>query len=174
MSVFEYKGQRPAIGVNCYVAESAEVIGNVTIGRGCYIGPGAKIRGDYGKIVIGNETAIEENCVIHARPGETCTIGDMVTVGHSSVIHNVKLIDDFAVIGMAAVVSDYAVVGKWAAVGEGTVVKNRQEIPAEKIAVGVPAKVVSDIASDYKNQWTKFKEIYVELAKTYKDNLKRI
>ena len=98
----------------------------------------------------------------------------MVTVGHSSVIHNVKLIDDFAVIGMAAVVSDYAVVGKWAAVGEGAVVKNRQEIPAEKIAVGVPAKVVSDIASDYKNQWTKFKEIYVELAKAYKDNLKRI
>jgi carbonic anhydrase/acetyltransferase-like protein (isoleucine patch superfamily) len=174
MAIYEYKGKRPKTGNDCYIAESAEVIGDVTIGDGCYIGPGAKIRGDYGKIVIGDRTAVEENCVIHARPGEVCTIGNMVTVGHASVIHNAKLIDDFAVIGMAAVVSDYTNVGEWAVVGEGAVVKNGQEIPSGKIAVGIPAKVIADVTEEYKSQWTIFKKMYVELAETYEKNLKKI
>ena len=174
MSLYEYKRKRPKAGSNCYIADSAEVIGDVTLGDGCYVGPGAIVRGDYGRIIIGNFTSVEENVTIHARPGETATIGSHVTLGHGAIIHNVTLIDDFAVIGMGAVVSDYAKVGVWAAIGEGAVVRNKQEIPAESISVGVPAKVIGTINENYKAQWTKFKNIYIEIAKTYRNDLKKL
>jgi len=174
MAIYRYKDLSPSIGDNCYIADSADVIGNVTLGEGCYVGPGARIRGDYGRISIGPGTAVEENVVIHARPGEFAEIGKGVTIGHGAIVHNVALIDDFAVIGMGAVISDWARVGRWAAIGEGAVVRNRQEIDPESIAVGVPAKVIGRIDDEYKEIWTRFKNIYVELAHSYRTNLKRL
>lgn len=174
MALFAYKGKIPQVGKNCYIADSAEVIGDVTLGDGCYVGPGAVLRGDYGKIVVGKGTAIEENCVVHARPEEITTIGSYVTLGHGAIVHTPKLVGDFAVIGMRAVVSDFTTLGEWAVVGEGAVVKNNQEIPAGKVAVGIPAKVIADVTPEYKDQWLKFKNIYVDLARTYRQDLKRL
>lgn len=174
MATYEYKGKKPTIGNNCYIADSAEVIGDVTLGEGCYVGPGAILRGDYGTIVIGDRVGVEEGVIVHARPGERATIGNDVTLGHGAIIHNVTLIDDFAVIGMGSVVSDYSSVGRWAAIGEGAVVRNKQEIPAESIAVGIPAKIIGNVSDEYKERWSHFKGVYVELAHTYRDNLKRI
>jgi len=168
MTLAIFEGKSPRIGERSYVHPSADVFGDVEIGRGCWIGPGARLRGDYGAIRIGDFTSIEDNCVIHARPGETCTIGDWVTIGHGAVIHNVKRIDEYAVIGMGAIVSDWAVVGSWSAVGEGAVVKQHQVIPEGGIAVGVPARVLekrTDTA--YREDWTRFKKIYVDLAERY-------
>ncbi len=174
MAIFEFDGHRPQIGSRCYVADSAEVIGNVTLGEGCYVGPGAVIRGDYGQIVIGANTGVEENVVIHARPEDICTIGEWVTLGHGCIIHTAKKIDDYAVIGMGAIVSDWAVVGSWAAVGEGAVVRNKQEIPAGGIAVGVPCKVIAETSDEWRKTWMHFKERYQDFAHTYRERLKRI
>jgi len=174
MPIYEYKGMRPTIGADCYIAESAEVIGNVSLGDGIYVGPGAKIRGDYGTVEIGEGTAVEENCVIHARPGEVCRIGCRVTLGHMCIIHNVRFIDDYAVVGMGAIISDWATVGKWSVIAEGGLVKNNQEILPGKIAAGVPAKVIGEVKEEYKNDWTGFKQMYVDLARTYQRDLKRI
>ena len=145
MVLYRFDGKAPSTGKETYVSQSAEVIGNVTIGERCYIGPGAKIRGDYGSIRIGNRTSIEENCVLHARPGETCAIGDMVTVGHGSILHNCT-VNDYAVIGMGAIVSDYAV-------------------------VGVPAKIVGAVSEEYRKLWTRYKNLYAELALKYQKTL---
>jgi carbonic anhydrase/acetyltransferase-like protein (isoleucine patch superfamily) len=165
MAIYRFEDRVPQIGEGTYVHPSAEVIGNVIIGKRCWIGPGARIRGDYGEIVIGDETSIEDNCVVHARPGERCRIGSHVTVGHGSVIHNAT-IEDYAVIGMGAVVSDWATVGEWAVVGEGAVVKNSQEIPAEHIAVAVPAKVLDQRGSEDNNQQsTEFNPTYADFAR---------
>lgn len=174
MAVFQFDDFAPVIGDNCYIADSAEVIGKVTLGQGCYVGPGAKVRGDYGEIRIGDNCGIEENVVIHARPEEICTIADWVTIGHGAVIHNVTKIDDYAVIGMGAIVSDWAVVGRYAAVGEGAVVRNRQEIPEGGIAVGVPCKVIGETGQEWRDQWLTFKKYYVDFAHTYRQRLKRI
>ncbi len=174
MALFEYRGVQPAVGSDTYIADSAEIIGNVAIGSGVYVGPGAKIRGDYGRIVIGDGTAVEENCVLHARPGDICTIGDRVTLGHMCIVHNAKKIDDYAVIGMGSIISDWATVGRWAVVAEGGLVRNRQEIPPETIAAGVPAKIIGEVSASYKEDWTGFKQIYVDLACSYRDDLKRI
>jgi phenylacetic acid degradation protein len=170
MVVYRFEGREPKIGQGTYVSQSAEVIGDVTIGRRCYVGPGAKIRGDYGKIVIGNKTSVEENCVIHARPDEICRVGDMVTVGHGSILHNCT-VRNYAVIGMGAIVSDYAIVGVWSVVGEGCVVKNNEIVEDKKIAVGVPAKVVGEVSEEYQRLWTSFKNLYVKLALSYPKTL---
>ncbi len=163
MTVYEFEGKKPLIGKNSFVYPEATIIGNVTVGEECYVGPGAVIRGDYGQIVIGDRTAIEENCTLHARPGEILKIGNDVTIGHAAVIHNCTL-EDFCVIGMGAIVSDYAKIGVWAVVGEGAVVKNKSIIEPGQIVVGIPAKPVAQVTDDYKKQWTHFKGIYAELA----------
>ena len=164
MAIYEFENKKPRIGKGTFIFQSADVIGDVTIGENCYVGPGARIRGDYGSIKIGNDTAIEENVVIHARPNEKTIIGDSVTIGHAAIIHN-STIHDWAIIGMGAIVSDYADIGEWAVVAEGAVVKNKTKVPDKSIAVGVPAKVVAEINSDYKKQWTEYKKIYSDLAR---------
>jgi len=174
MAIYSYKGVKPEIGNDCYIADSAEVIGNVKLGNGCYVGPKAVVRADYGQIVIGDNCAIEELCMIHARPDEVTRIGNNVTLGHACVIHTPKEIGDFSVIGMNSVVSDFAILGEWAVVGEGAVVKNGGEVPLGKIAVGIPAKVIADVSDKYKETWTKYKAKYVELAKTYQNDLRKI
>jgi carbonic anhydrase/acetyltransferase-like protein (isoleucine patch superfamily) len=78
------------------------------------------------------------------------------------------MIHDYVVVGMGAVVSDWSVVGEWGVVGEGAVVRQRQQIPAERIAVGVPARLLDKpVSDDYKAQWMRFKETYVDLARRY-------
>ena len=165
MSIYEFEKKKPRIGKGTFIFPSADVIGDVTIGKNCYIGPGARIRGDYGSIRIGDDTAVEENVVIHARPNEKTIIGNSVTIGHAAIIHNAT-IHDWAIIGMGAIVSDYAEIGEWAVVAEGAVVKNKEKIPDKAIAVGVPAKVVAEITLEYKKQWTEYKNIYSDLART--------
>ena len=164
--VYAFDGQVPVIGKDTYISETATVIGNVVIGDGCYIGHGAIIRGDYGRIEIGDGTAVEEAVVIHARPGETGRIGKRVTLGHSAVIH-ASLIEDMAVIGMGAIVSIGAEVGEWAIVSEGAVVKMNQKIPPRVVVTGAPAKVAREVLDRDIRMWTEGKQIYVDLAKKY-------
>ena len=164
MPIYEFENKKPNIGKGTFIFKSADIIGDVIIGENCYIGPGARIRGDYGSIRIRDNTAIEENVVIHARPDDTTNIGNWVTIGHASIIHNAT-VHDWAVIGMGAIVSDWAEIGKWSVIAEGAVVKNKQKIPDKAIAVGVPAKVVSEISLEYEKQWAKYKKIYKCLAR---------
>jgi len=174
MAVYSFEGKVPKIGEGTYISASADVIGDVTIGKRCFIGPGARIKGDYGTIVIGDETSIQENCILHARPGETCRVGSRVTVGHGSILHTADVRDN-AVIGMGAIVSDYAVVEEWGVVGEGCVVRSRQVIPSENIAVGVPAKIIGTIDGKYKEQWSRYKDIYADLAsRRYPEGLEKL
>jgi len=174
MAIYEFEGRKPKLGQGTYVHPSADVIGAVTIGDNCWIGPGARLRGDYGIIVVRNGTSIEDNCVIHARPDGMTHIGKHVTIGHGCVIHNAT-IQDYAVIGMGSVVSDWATVGEWAVVGEGAVVRQRQQIPDGSIAVGVPAKLLDKrVGDDYKAEWSNFKGIYADLARRYPRGLKEI
>jgi carbonic anhydrase/acetyltransferase-like protein (isoleucine patch superfamily) len=174
MSVYEFENKTPKVGKGSFVFDTADVIGDVVLGENCYVGPGARIRGDYGAIRIGDNSAVEENAVIHARPDDITTIGNYVTIGHGSVIHNAT-IRDWAVIGMGAIVSDWSVIGNWAVVAEGAVVKNKQSVPDRNVAVGVPAKIISEISLEYEKQWTEFKNIYRDLArKRYPNSLKKI
>ena len=173
MAIYKYDNFIPEIGSNSYISDSARVIGDVTIGEGCYIGHGAILRGDYGKIIIGNGTAIEENAVLHIRPKGTLEHEKSVTVGHGALVH-CKLIKCFAVIGIGAVVGFDAVIGTWSIVAEGCVVTKDSIIPDEKIVTGVPYQITSDTKPEHKKFWRYGKQLYVDLAHEYPDKLKRI
>jgi len=163
MTVTSFEGKTPVIGEGCWIHPSAEVIGDVRLGARCWIGPGARLRGDYGTIVLGDCCAVEDNYVVHARPGETCTIGSWVTLGHSCIVHNVALLGDYAVVGMGAVVSDWAEVGEWGVVAEGAVVPQRAVVPARLLE-----RAVDD---EYRAAWLGFKQIYVGLCERYRTGL---
>ncbi len=172
MALYEFEGKRPRIGAGAFVPESADIVGDVVIGEKCFIGVGARIRGDYGSVVIGNATSVQENVVIHAREGDRTVVGDNVQLGHGCILHNCTVRDN-AVIGVGAIISDYATVGDWAIIGEGAVV--RGEIPDGTVAVGVPAKVVGQVTEEQKKEWRHYKRLYAELAsERYPKSLTRI
>jgi carbonic anhydrase/acetyltransferase-like protein (isoleucine patch superfamily) len=171
--IYEFEGKGPDIAPTAYLAPSAQVIGDVSIGADCYVGHGAILRGDYGRVEVGEATAVEEGVIIHARPDDVTRIGRRVTLGHGAMVHNATIHDE-AVIGMRAVVSDFSDVGAGAIVGEMTLVKQRQVIPARKVAVGVPARVVGDVDPRHADMTTWAKELYVDLARRYPEGLKRI
>ncbi|MBI4393542.1 MAG: gamma carbonic anhydrase family protein [Euryarchaeota archaeon] len=172
MAIYEFEGKRPQVGKGSFVPESADLIGDVVIGERCFVGVGARLRADYGRIRIGDATSVQENVVIHARDGGETVVGSRVQLGHGSILHN-AMVKDNAVIGVGAIITDFAVVGNWAIVGEGAVV--RGEVPDGKVAVGVPAKVLTDVTDEMKKTWDFYKEKYAELAsKRYPAGLKRI
>jgi len=167
MALYSFEDRKPQVDESAFVAESALVIGDVRIAKDAYIGHGAILRGDYGTIIIGEGTAIEEGVIIHARPDDKTVIGDHVTVGHGAMLHNTT-IKNYAVIGMRATVSDYSVVGEWAIVGEMGLVKNSQQVPDGVIAVGVPVSVVGPIKDQHKIIWSLGKQLYVDMGRRYR------
>jgi carbonic anhydrase/acetyltransferase-like protein (isoleucine patch superfamily) len=167
MPIYQIKERKPIIGEGTWIAPSADIIGDVRIGKNCYIGWGAILRGDYGNIIIGDKTAIEEGVIIHARPMDKTEFGTRVIVGHGAMIHN-AVIKDHATIGMRATISDFSEVGEWSLVAEQALVTRKQIIPPGKIYGGVPAKELGDIQEKNKAEWTWAQQLYVDLAKQYR------
>lgn len=161
-----FRNRKPHIGRDTYVSEFATLVGDVRIGDNCYIGHGAILRGDYGAIAIGNGTAVEEGVVMHAPPGETCQVGEKVTIGHGAIIHSSR-IGDMAVIGMGAVLSICAEVGDESIVAEGSIVKMGQKIPPRVVVRGNPARVFRAVEDRDRDFWGWGKQLYVDLAKEY-------
>jgi len=166
MVLYQFEGQKPKVDEGTFIAESALVIGDVQIGKDAYIGHGVIIRGDYGTVIVGEGTAIEEGVIVHARPNDRTIFGNHVTVGHGAMIHNAR-IKDYAVIGMRATISDYSVVGEWAIIGEMGLVKNNQNVPDGVVAVGIPVKVMGKVDKEQKEFWSYGKKLYVEMAHRY-------
>jgi carbonic anhydrase/acetyltransferase-like protein (isoleucine patch superfamily) len=173
MAVYQYGERIPKIGKDVYISDSARVIGDVTIGDQCYIGHGAIVRGDYGKIIIGTGTAIEENAILHIQPDGVLEFEERVTVGHGAIIHG-KYIKSHAVIGIGSILGFDVVVGSWAIVAEGCVVPQNTVIPDGKIAGGVPFKIIGDVKAKHKDFWTYGKQLYVDLAKEYPEKFKKL
>lgn len=166
MAIYAFEDRRPDVAATAYVSPTAQVIGDVAIGERCYIGHGAILRGDYGSIEVGDESAIEEGVIVHARPDDWTRIGRRVTIGHGAMIHNATIRDE-AVIGMRAVISDFSVVGEGAIIGEMGLVRNHQEVPARKVALGIPVKVVGDVDERHGDMTHWAKDLYVDLSARY-------
>lgn len=173
MPLYEFEGKRPKIAPSAFVSPSSVVIGDVEIGEECYIASNCVIRGDWGRIIIGDQTNVQDGCVIHVRPDEQTTIGKRVSIGHGSVVHNAT-VEGFALVGMNAVISDWAIVGEYSVIGEGCVVRHNQEIPPMSIAVGIPAKVVGRLSQDQIEKYEGYKTLYANLAGRCRKSLRRI
>ena len=173
MPFYSVNNIKPVIGENTWIAPSAEIIGDVRIGNNCYIGFSAVLRGDYGTIIIGDGSAIEEGVIIHARPLDKTEIGLHVTIGHMAMIHN-AVIRDYAVIGMQAMISDFSEVGEWAIVAEKSLVKRKQIVPPGKIYAGAPAVEKGDVTERHRFEWEMGKKVYSDLAGRYSHEVKEI
>ncbi|MBN2568827.1 MAG: gamma carbonic anhydrase family protein [Deltaproteobacteria bacterium] len=166
--LYKFDGKQPSVGRDSYVSDSALVIGDVTIGNNCYIGHGAIIRGDYGRIEIGDGTAVEEGAILHAPPEEMNIIGEKVTIGHGAIVHS-KFIANQAVVGMGSVVSIRSEIGEWAILAEGCIVKMKQTIPPRVVVAGNPSVVVRELQDKDMKLWNWGKQVYIDLAKKYLD-----
>ncbi len=166
--LFRFDGRQPQIHETAYVSETAQVIGDVDIAQDCYIGHGAILRGDYGRIVIGAGSAIEEGVIIHAPPDAVNEIGERVTVGHGAILHG-SSIGNGAVVGMGAVLSIFSEVGEGAIVAEGGIVRFQQKVPANKVVGGNPAEVLRDVREGDRLLWDYGKQLYIDLAAKYLD-----
>jgi carbonic anhydrase/acetyltransferase-like protein (isoleucine patch superfamily) len=166
--LYHFDGKTPTVGRGSYVSDLARVIGDVEIGENCYIGHGAIIRGDYGRIVIGDGTAVEEGVIIHCPPGGLHLIGKMVTLGHGAILHG-NIIGDYSVVGMGAILSIFSETGVWTIVGEGSVVRANQKIESKMVAAGNPAKPIREVNEKDQELWNFGKQVYIDLAKKYLD-----
>ena len=171
--IYEFNGMRPSIHSTAFVHPTASVIGNVQIGKDVYIGPGAVIRGDWGRIVIEDGCNVQENCTIHMFPGTTVWLHKGAHVGHGAIIHGAVLKEN-CLIGMNAVVMDDVEVGAESIVGALCFVPAEMKIPARKIAVGNPAKVVKDVSDEMVAWKTEGTKLYQALPKESHETLKEL
>jgi carbonic anhydrase/acetyltransferase-like protein (isoleucine patch superfamily) len=135
------------------------------------VGPGAVIRGDFGGIIIGDESQIEDGVVIHTPT--SVLIGKAVTIGHLAVVHGSR-VGEYSVIGMHSTLGDKSVVGSWAIVAEHSLIKKNQVVPDNKIYAGVPAVEKGDVGDEYREIMLFGKGLYVDLAARYATSLVRI
>ena len=164
--LYKFRNRSPEIGKDTYVSEHALVIGNVKIGDNCYIGHGAIVRGDYGRIEIGSGTAVEEGVIVHAPPEDSCLIGQRVTIGHGAIIHG-KSIGDYVFIEMGAIISVDSEIGEHSIIAEGTLIKMRQKIHPGVMVGGNPAKELRKITDEDKKRGDWATHLYIDLAKEY-------
>jgi len=167
-------GKTPKIAESAFVSEAAYIIGDVEIGEDSSVWPGAVIRGDFGSIKIGKNTAIEDNCVIHAGTPSTpsyredVTIGDNVHIGHGAVV-NCRRIGSNVLIGMNSTILHDAEIGDFCIIGAGCLVSQGMKIPDKSFVAGVPGKIKGE-ASPEQLWWVEEgPQIYVELVKRYKE-----
>ena len=161
--IYAYDGIVPVIDPQAFVHPAAVVIGDVIIGAACYVGPGAVLRGDFGRIVLQPGCNVQETCVIHSFPGKDVVIEESGHIGHGAVLHGCH-IGRNAMVGMNAVVMDEAVVGENSIIAAMAFVKAGAVIPPGSLAVGSPAKVIRSLTEDeiaWKRQGT---GIYQRLA----------
>lgn len=145
--IYEFQGYKPVVHETAFIHPQATVTGNVVIGRDVYIGPGAALRGDWGKIVIEDGCNVQENCTIHMFPGVTVTLNEAAHIGHGAIIHG-STIGKNCLVGMNAVVMDHVNVGDECIIGALAFVPEGMVIPKRKVVVGNPAKIVKDVSDE--------------------------
>ena len=169
--VYSIDGITPVVHPSAFVHPSAVLIGDVIVGERAYIGPGASLRGDFGRIVVEAGANIQDTCMLHGFPGKDTVVGAESTIGHGAVLHGC-VVHRGALVGMNCVVNDNAEVGEDAVVAALAFVKAEDSIPARSLAVGIPAKVVRALSAQ-ELRWKKdniqlYQDLAVRSARTMK------
>ena len=163
MPSYEIDGIVPVVGPGAFVHPTAVLIGDVIIERGCYIGPLASLRGDFGRIVVGAGSNVQDGCVLHTFPGRELVLEAGSHIGHGAVLHGCT-VESGAMVGMGAVVMDDARIGANALVGAGSCVRAGTDVPAEHLAVGSPAKVIRALDAETLAWKANGVKVYQDLA----------
>jgi phenylacetic acid degradation protein len=165
MPCYAIEGVVPVIDPSAHVHPSAVLIGDVIVGPGCYVGPCASLRGDFGRIRLEAGANVQDTCVVHGFPKTDTVVGENGHVGHGAVLHSCVVERD-ALIGMNAVVMDEAVVGEGAFVAACAFVPAGMQVPPRTLVAGLPAKIVRALTDD-ELAWK------LDGTRTYQDLTKR-
>ncbi|UTD56626.1 gamma carbonic anhydrase family protein [Halomonas sp. MS1] len=173
MSIYRYNGKQPDIHTNTFVADTADVIGNVSLANGSSVWYQAVLRGDNELIEVGEASNIQECAVLHTDPGYPLKIGCGVTIGHQAMLHGCT-VGDNSLIGIQAIILNGAVIGKNCLVAAGAVVTEGKEFPDNSLIVGAPAKVVRELSDKAIAEIRENASHYVEKAQQHKCKLEKI
>lgn len=155
--IYSFNGIKPVIHKSSFVHPQAAVTGNVIIGKKCYIGPGAALRGDWGQIIIEDGCNVQENCCIHMFPGVTVLLKEAAHIGHGAIIHGAT-IGKNCLVGMNTVIMDHVQLGDECIVGALSFIKAGEVFENRSLIVGNPAKKIKEVSNEmieWKSQGTK-------------------
>src|SRR5436190_12908102 len=169
--IYSFEGHIPVIDPTSFIHPQAAVTGNVVIGKNCYIGPGAALRGDWGRIIIEDGCNVQENCTIHMFPGVTVLLKEGAHVGHGAIIHGAT-IGKNCLIGMNSVIMDNVELGDESIVGALSFIKEGEKIPARSLVVGNPAKAINQVSDEMISWKMKGTYLYEQLPKEMFDEWK--
>lgn len=165
MPCYSLEGVVPVVDPTAYVHPTAVLIGDVMVGPGCYVGPCASLRGDFGRIVLERGSNVQDNCVIHGFPDQDTVVEEDGHIGHGAVLHSCVVRRD-ALVGMNAVVMDEAEIGESAIVAACAFVPAGMKVPARSLVAGVPGRVRRQL-NDEEVAWKQ------EGTRTYQDLTRR-
>ena len=173
MAVYIYKDMKPKYNNSNFIADSAQVIGNCELGEGANVWFNSVARGDVNKIIIGENTNVQDLSMLHVTEESDLIIGNNVSIGHSVTLHGCE-IGDGCLIGMGATVLDDAVIGEGSLVAAGSLVPPRKKFPKNVMIMGNPAKVVRELSEEEIHNITNHYKSYMGYAKEFQLHCKKI
>ena len=173
MAIYELDGHAPQMADSAWVADSAQVIGDVTLAEDVSIWFGSVLRGDTSNLRIGAGTNIQDGSVLHADPGKPLVVGERVTVGHQVMLHGCTIGDE-SLIGIGAVVLNGAKIGRNCLVGAGALVTEGKEFPDGSMIIGSPAKAVRELSPEQIEGLRQSAQHYIDNARRYKSGLRKL
>ncbi|QTY26346.1 transferase hexapeptide repeat family protein [Flavobacterium sp. CS20] len=173
MAIYKFKNHIPVIHSSSFVHPQVAVTGNVIIGKNCYIGPGAAIRGDWGEIILENGVNVQENCIIHMFPGKSIRLKQSSHIGHGAIIHGANLGEN-CMIGMNAVIMDDAEIGDESIIGAMTFIKAETKIPHRSLVVGNPGKIIKEVSDDMIAWKTAGTKLYQQLPQDCHESIEEV
>ena len=173
MTLYRLNGHEPTLAASAWVAPNAQVIGQATLGERSSVWFGAILRADNDRILIGNDSNIQDGAVLHTDPGLELIIGERVTVGHQAILHGCS-IGDGSLIGIQAVILNRAVIGRECLVGAGALITEGKVFPDGALIIGAPAKVARMLSTEERQALSKSATAYVSHAALYRGQLQRI
>ncbi len=173
MPLYAYRGKRPRVAPDAFVAPTAVLVGDVVVQSGASVWFGTVLRGDMDRIVIGERSNVQDNSTIHTDANEPTLIGPDVTIGHMALVHS-AIVERNVLIGQAAVLVGRNRVGSGTIVGAGAVLPEGFDAPERSLVLGVPARVVRAVQEEDARWTVGAAAHYVELSAWYRENLKEI
>lgn len=171
--IYSFKGHIPVVHASSFVHPLAAVTGNVIIGKNCYIGPGAAIRGDWGEIILEDGVNVQENCTVHMFPGKSIRFRESAHIGHGAVIHGANLGRN-CLIGMNSVIMDDTEIGEECIVGAMAFVKAKSVFEPRQLIVGNPAKAIKEVSDEMIAWKTAGTKLYQKLPADCHSTLKAV
>src|SRR5882762_3680495 len=160
--IYSFNNYIPVIHESSFIHPLAAITGNVIIGKDCYIGPGAALRGDWGQIIIEDGCNIQENCTIHMFPGVTVLLKEGAHIGHGAILHGAT-IGKNCLVGMNAVIMDNVELGDECIVGALTFIKQDEKIPPRSLVAGNPGKIIKSVSDEMIAWKTEGTKLYQQL-----------